>query len=87
MAERTEMAQGVLERYGIDSSLPDSQALTLLEKEHQKLLRKLNHVFGNAVKEQELEQELDGRAGTRGRQKTVSGRCGAGDEEPVPDAD
>lgn len=59
MAERTEMAQGVLERYGIDSSLPDSQALTLLEKEHQKLLRKLNHVFGNAVKEQELEQELD----------------------------
>ncbi len=59
MTERTEMAQGVLERYGIDSSLPDSQALTLLEKEHQKLLRKLNHVFGNAVKEQELEQELD----------------------------
>ena len=59
MAERTEMIREVLKRYGIDASLPDSRSLTLLEKEHQKLLRKLNHVFGNAEKEMELEKELD----------------------------
>lgn len=59
MEERTGILAKALERYGIGRSLPDGQILALLEKEHQKLLRKLNHVFGNAAKEMELEQELD----------------------------
>ena len=59
MEERTGILAKALERYGIGRSLPDGQILALLEKEHQKLLRKLNHVFGNAAKEMELEQELE----------------------------
>lgn len=50
---------GVLENYGIDASLSVDVQLTLLEKERQKLLRKLNHVFGNPQKEKELGKELD----------------------------
>lgn len=50
---------GLLEKYGIDRSLSVDVKLTLLEKERQKVLRKLNHVFGDARKEQELSEELD----------------------------
>lgn len=49
----------VLQRYGIEESLSADMKLTLLEKEKQKVLRKLNHVFGNPQKENELGEELD----------------------------
>lgn len=49
----------VFERYGIDESLSVDTQLTLLEKERQKTLRKLNHVFGNPEKEKELSEDLN----------------------------
>lgn len=49
----------ILRRYGIDPSLSADGKLTLLEKEKQKLLRKLNHVFGDPQKEKEVGDELD----------------------------
>lgn len=50
----------VLKRYGIEESLSADVKLTLLEKEKQKVLRKLNHVFGDPKKERQVEEELDG---------------------------
>lgn len=49
----------VLEKYQIDSALSRDEQLALLEKVKQKLLRKLNHVFGDAEKEEELNREMD----------------------------
>ena len=49
----------ILEKYQIDSALPCGEQLALLEKVKQKLLRKLNHVFGDLEKEEELNREMD----------------------------
>ncbi len=49
----------VLSRYGIDETLSPDVQLTLLEKEKQKLLRRLNHVLGDPQREKELSFELD----------------------------
>lgn len=49
----------VLSRYGIEEAFSADVKLSLLEKERQRALRKLNHVFGNPRKERELEKELD----------------------------
>lgn len=52
------MMHAVFLRYGISFDLPVAQKLKLLETQKQKLLRKLNHVFGNPEKEEQLNLEL-----------------------------
>lgn len=49
----------VLEKYQISPELSKDEQLALFEKAKQKLLRKLNHVFGDPEKEQELNEEMD----------------------------
>ncbi|MBQ7796979.1 MAG: SEL1-like repeat protein [Lachnospiraceae bacterium] len=49
----------ILEKYQIDPDLSRDEQLALLEKVKQKLLRKLNHVFGDPEKEEELNREMD----------------------------
>lgn len=49
----------LLKKYGIDSKLSEDAKLSMLERERQKALRKLNHVFGDSDREKELEEELD----------------------------
>lgn len=49
----------ILEKYQIDSALSRAEQLALLEQVKQKLLRKLNHVFGDSEKEEELNLEMD----------------------------
>ena len=49
----------ILEKYQISSDLSRDEQLALLEKVKQKLLRKLNHVFGDPEKEEELNREMD----------------------------
>jgi TPR repeat protein len=56
MADAT--AEAVFEKYNITESLTQDEKLQILEKEKEKLLRKLNHVFGNPQKEEELSGEL-----------------------------
>ena len=51
--------ENVFKKYKIDDSLPKNQKLAVLEKEKLKVLRKLNHVFGNPEKEKELNTELE----------------------------
>lgn len=49
----------VLDKYGIETDFSVDQKLAALEKEKLKVLRKLNHVFGNPEKEKALEAELE----------------------------
>lgn len=49
----------ILEKYNISPNLSKDEKLALLEKAKQKLLRKLNHVFGDPEKEKELNEEMD----------------------------
>ncbi len=49
----------LFEKYGISQELSADLQLAALEKEKQRLLRKLNHVFGNPVKEEELNREME----------------------------
>ena len=49
----------ILEKYNIPSDLSRDEQMALLEKAKQKLLRKLNHVFGDPEKEEELNQEME----------------------------
>ncbi len=49
----------LLKKYGIDSNLSGDAKLSILERERQKALRKLNHVFGDQDREKEVEAELD----------------------------
>lgn len=51
--------QEILEKYQISPELSREEQLSLLEKAKQKLLRKLNHVFGDPEKEQELDAEME----------------------------
>lgn len=51
--------RNVLFQYGIDEELSKDQKLAALEKEKLKVLRKLNHVFGNPEKETVLNAELE----------------------------
>lgn len=64
----------VLLRYGIDDELSTDVKLTLLEKEKQKLLRKLNHVFGDPVKEKEVGNELDNLEEAMAEMEKAGGR-------------
>ena len=49
----------LFEKYGISPTLSNDQKLAALEKEKLKVLRKLNHVFGNPEKEAVLNGELE----------------------------
>ncbi len=49
----------LFDKYGISAELSKDEQLEALEKQKQKLLRKLNHVFGNPEKEEELNREMD----------------------------
>ena len=49
----------LFEKYGISPALSNDQKLAALEKEKLKVLRKLNHVFGNPEKEAVLNGELE----------------------------
>lgn len=61
-------------RYHIDETLTDDVKLTLLERQKQILLRKLNHVFGNPLKEKELSQELDDVEGEMYKLQSAGGK-------------
>lgn len=61
-------------RYHIDETLTDDVKLTLLERQKQILLRKLNHVFGNPLKEKELNQELDDVEGEMYKLQSAGGK-------------
>lgn len=49
----------ILAQLGIDDSLPSGELKQALEKKKQGLLRKINAVYGNSAKEQELNSQLN----------------------------
>lgn len=68
-------------KYGIAEGLPDSQKLAAFEKEKQKVLRKLNHVFGNPSKEEELTRELQALEDVMAAIEKLGGRLSLDDIE------
>lgn len=64
----------VLSKYGISAELSKDQKLASLEKEKLKVLRKLNHVFGNPEKEMVLNAELEALETTMAQLEQTGGK-------------